>query len=375
MAGNVNSIPKAPYPKRFVWPLTGVFIGFLVAMIPIAGGISLQTGTATWLLALLLVLLLSADSVGARVGAVAAGVFMAIPCFVEAPPLCRGLLMCLMAMPLAAAGALVVVPPMAGLRERLAFLLTWCGTRHVKRCPRRFDAALLLQLAAATVVFAFAVAIVKTASADGAWPPVRWLAGGIMIMAFAEMATAALPLVTTAFGITVPPLMQSPYRSESISEFWNRRWNPFASQMVFRPLCFAPLARRPGVALFAAFGVSGLGHTLLAYMATVRWGISLACGAFFLVQPLLIGAERRLKVRRWPPAIGRAWTMAALAVASPLFVEPALQIVEKSWGPPNSILPPVIAALGFVILFSVSVALAVFAAQPAFEEKPGVVTA
>jgi hypothetical protein len=76
-----------------------------------------------------------------------------------------------------------------------------------------------------------------------------------------------------------------------------------ASALGFRPLVFAPLARRGiALALFAAFFASAVSHTLLAYMAMVRWKISLVCGAFFVVQPLLILAERRMNVRRWPTA-------------------------------------------------------------------------
>lgn len=294
-----------------------------------------------------------------------AGLFLAVPCFLDAPPLSRGLLMCCMAAPYLAAAALVLAPPFADFRARLAYLLSWCGARHVKRRARSLDMARLLQLSAATVVLAVAIAVAKAVSGSGLWLLVRWLAGGIMIFAFGEMATAGLPLVAAAFGLTIPPLMRSPYRSTSVGEFWSKRWNVGASQMLFRPLLFLPLARRGvGLALFTVFALSGVGHTLLAYMAIGRWRVSLMCGAFFVSQPLLILAERRLAVRRWRPAAGRAWTLAVLALTSPLFVEPALQVVEKSWGAPNNVWLPTVTVLGFVIVFSSIISLASLASFP-----------
>src|SRR5882724_9496910 len=51
-------------------------------------------------------------------------------------------------------------------------------------------------------------------------------------------------------------------------------------------------------------------------------------------------------------AARRAWTLGVLAITSPLFVEPLLQIAERSWGVPGSVLFPTLAVLGFVIVFS-----------------------
>jgi hypothetical protein len=84
-------------------------------------------------------------------------------------------------------------------------------------------------------------------------------------------------------------------------------------------------------------------------MAIGKWGISFSCGAFFCVQPLLIAAERRMNLRRWRLAAARIWTLAALTITSPLFVEPALQIIESSWGTQHSPLGPTVSALVFVM--------------------------
>lgn len=361
MSGSTPSVSanlKASNRKQFVWPAAGIVVGFFVArMLPIAG-ISLSVGLAACCAAMLLVLILSAHPIGARVGAVLAGMFLWIPCGVWESPLARCLLACLMAAPFLAATALVSVPPIAGFRARVAYLFTWCGTREVKPRTPSFDGAALRNLILATAVLGAAIAVVKAASAFELWVPVRWLAGGIMIFACAEMITHCLALMTAGVGLSVPPLFQSPYRSASVGEFWTQRWNIVTSQL-FRRQCFAPLARHgAALALSAAFIASAAGHALLVYLGLGRWGIALVCGAFFLVQPLLIAAERRLKVRRWRPAAGRAWTLAVLAITSPLIVEPTLQILERSWDAAENVLLPPAIALAAVTILSGIVSLA-----------------
>jgi hypothetical protein len=53
-----------------------------------------------------------------------------------------------------------------------------------------------------------------------------------------------------------------------------------------------------------------------------------------------------------------------LAITSPLFVEPALQLVEPSWGTPDEVLLPTAAVLGFVIIVNVFVSLSSLASSP-----------
>ena len=362
---------KSRNRNQLVWPVTGIVVTILAVKFAATNPfytphIALQTGIAAWFAALVLVIVLSAYRIGARVGVVMAGLFLAIPCFVTSPPLFRGLLMCIMCMPFSAAAALVLAPPIATVRARLAYLCSWCGTHQVSRRARSLDVASLLHLIVATAVLAIGMTAVIAVPDANFWLLLRWLAGGIMILAFAEMVTACFPLVATAFGVIVPPLMQSPYLSTSVGEFWTKRWNILASEKVFRPYCFAPLARRSvGLALFAGFALSAVGHALMVFIALGSWKISLIWGTFFLVQPLLIIAERWLAVRRWRPASARVWTLAALAITSPLFVEPMLRIVEESWGTQDSALPPTAVVLGFVFVFSCVVSLASLASYSA----------
>jgi hypothetical protein len=366
----VNVNPKSRHRKQLVWPVTGFGVAILTVKFAATNPfytphLTPQTGIAAWFAALVLVIILSAYRIGARIGIVMAGLFLALSCFVTSPPLFRGLLLCIMCMPFAAAAALALTAPIATVRARLGYLCSWCGTHPVSRCARSLDVASLLHLIGATAVFAIGIAAVIAVPAANFWLLVRWLAGGIMILAFAEMVTACFPLVATAFGLTVPPLMQSPHLSTSVAEFWTRRWNIFASEKVFRPYCFTPLAQRSvGLALYAAFALSAVGHVLLAFAALGSWSISLIWGTFFLVQPVLIIAERRLAVRRWRPVFARVWTLAALAITSPLFVEPMLRIIEQSWGTQDSALLATAAVLGFVIVFSSVVSLVSLASYP-----------
>jgi membrane bound O-acyltransferase family protein len=358
----VNSKLK-PY-DLLAWPAVGIVIGFLVAMIPAKSGITVQAGIAAWCVAMGIVLVLGAHPIGARIGALVGGAFMAVPCFLAASPLARCLLACCMAAPFLAGAALVRVPPIAGFKARVGYLCTWCGTRPVLRRARSLDVMALRNLVLATLVLAAAIGVVKALPASGLALPVRWFAGGIMFFAVAEMITAGLPLVAAAFGLTVPALFQSPYLSTSLGEFWTKRWNLGASEL-FRKRCFLPLVRfGPVFAISIAFTLSAIGHTLLALLALGSWWLAMACGAFFLVQPPLIIVERWMNVRRWRPAAARAWTLGTLAITSPLLIEPTLQVIERSWGGPDEVLlVPTAAALGFVIVLSIIVSVASLACR------------
>ena len=116
-------------------------------------------------------------------------------------------------------------------------------------------------------------------------------------------------------------------------------------------------------AMFATFAISAVGHALIAFFALGRWKTAVVFGAFFLVQSLLIAAERRLAVRRWRPEAGRAWTLTALAITSPMVIEPTLQFLERSWGAQDNVLWPTLAALGVIIILSGIVSLVSLASR------------
>lgn len=357
--------------KKMRWPMAGVVLGALMATNPLyEPDIPLSAGIAAWFVDMTIVLVLSARPVATRLGILVSGLFLAVPCFLWASPLSRALLMCCMALPFSIATAFLLAPTKASFQRRLAYFFSWMSTRTIERSKRSFDIASLLCLVPAAVVFAMGLACLKAVSAAGIWLLLRWFAGAVMILAVAEMATASHDWLTTLMGVNAPSLMRSPFLSKSVTEFWTKRWNIAASQLGFRPLCFTPLARHGSVfALFAAFTASAVGHVLLAFMAMGRWKISISCGAFFMLQPLLIIAERRMKVRRWPTTAARAWTLAALGVTSPLFVEPVIQLITPSLVVTDSLLPPTIAALSFAVMVNLffstgQIAFCVKPAQP-----------
>lgn len=295
--------------------------------------ISLEMGLAAYALEWGMVLMLSLSPVLARVGVLLSGLFLAVPCFLWAKPLPRALLMCGMALPFVLAAVSLFAPEGTGFRGRTAYFFSWMGRRQIKRRASCFDGGALWHLCGGIAMFVAGLMCVQMISPAGWWWPARWLAGGMMIFGFAEVATASHDWLTGLMGMTAPALMRSPVLSTSISEFWSKRWNVAASALAFGPLGFKPFVGGGYVGgLFMAFLMSAVAHVLLAYMATGRWGISLVCGAFFMVQPLLILAERGLMVRHWRRGWRRVWALGALALTAPLFVEPALQVALGSWG-------------------------------------------
>jgi alginate O-acetyltransferase complex protein AlgI len=131
-------------------------------------------------------------------------------------------------------------------------------------------------------------------------------------------------------GVDAHPLMNSPPRSTSISEFWGNRWN-----MAFRDLThtflFRPLARRLGLqrALAASFVFSGLVHDLV---------ISVPAGggyggptAFFILQAVAILIEKSPFGRRLGLGRGmRGWLFTALTLLGParlLFHDPFITAI------------------------------------------------
>ncbi|MBT8485281.1 MAG: membrane bound O-acyl transferase family-domain-containing protein, partial [Phycisphaerae bacterium] len=117
-------------------------------------------------------------------------------------------------------------------------------------------------------------------------------------------------------GVNARPLMLRPLASQSLAEFWGRRWNTAFRDLTHRFL-FRPLTTRfgPRTALVVGFVFSGLVHDLV---------ISVPAGGgyggptlYFLLQALAMMLERSRRGRRaglgagWR---GRGFTVLVLAV-------------------------------------------------------------
>lgn len=111
-------------------------------------------------------------------------------------------------------------------------------------------------------------------------------------------------LVWQAVGVNARPIMDFPFVSTKMTEFWGRRWN-LAFHDVARPFVFQPLARRvgPSRAAAAAFLFSGLFHELtLSVPAVGGFG---GPTAYFLLQLVGVRVERSAVGARL--GLGQGW--------------------------------------------------------------------
>jgi D-alanyl-lipoteichoic acid acyltransferase DltB (MBOAT superfamily) len=128
-----------------------------------------------------------------------------------------------------------------------------------------------------------------------------------------------LSLFWQSVGIEARPVMNSPTKATSLSEFWGRRWNSafncFVHDKVFRPL-YRPLGAAG--ATMCVFLVSGLIHDLIISVpAGAGYGLPTL---YFLVQ----GAGLLFERSRVGGKLGlrhglRGWAFVLLVTATPTF--------------------------------------------------------
>lgn len=126
-----------------------------------------------------------------------------------------------------------------------------------------------------------------------------------------------LSCVYRQLGLAAVPIMNWPIASQSLAEFWGKRWN-----LAFRDLThhhlFRPLARYigPASAIMGVFMVSGLLHDLvISIPAGGGYGLP-TC--YFLIQGIAFFAERS----HWGRSIGlghgvRGWLFCLFMVLAP----------------------------------------------------------
>lgn len=132
-------------------------------------------------------------------------------------------------------------------------------------------------------------------------------------------------------GYSVSGLMDHPFGSTSLSEFWGRRWNRVV-QSTLADGFFRPLARQgfPTMGLFAAFAASGVFHVLAVLGAGSLREVAWPCAGVlwaFLGHGLAVWIEQRLGWDERPAtpssqAIARARTLLLFLALSPGFIEP-----------------------------------------------------
>jgi len=171
-----------------------------------------------------------------------------------------------------------------------------------------------------------ALFVAPTLSAPSDWL-LRCAAGLVFAYAGVEGALGLFELVYRACGLRPPVLHRHPILATSIAEFWGRRWNRIVGSWLFATF-YQPLAvrGRPLWGLAAAFAGSAMLHLYFTW-AALGLGPALYMATFFLAQLPLLWLEQRLRQSRWPKLARRLWTLAWLALVSPLFVEPMLDIL------------------------------------------------
>lgn len=128
------------------------------------------------------------------------------------------------------------------------------------------------------------------------------LAGGIGMLGIILSLHFGLFHLLSCFwrarGMSAVPIMNRPLASQSLAEFWGRRWNLAFRDLTYRFL-FGPLRRlrRPAVSLMFSFLVSGLIHDIV-----ISWPAGAGYGkptCYFLLQGLGILFEKSAMGRHW----------------------------------------------------------------------------
>lgn len=206
--------------------------------------------------------------------------------------------------------------------RRLAYLLLWPGMdcrsfldgRRVPPRPAVTEWAwAALKTALGVALLAGGAAKISTDPLLTGWIGVVGVALGLHFGLFELWARSFQQM-----GIDALPLMCSPVRATSISNFWGKRWNT-AFQSLSHGLVFRPLSRVIGVrwAMLAAFLASGLVHDLV---------ISLPAGGgygrptlYFLLQGLGVFVQRSRIARKIGLDTGPATRMfTVLATVGPV---------------------------------------------------------
>ena len=150
----------------------------------------------------------------------------------------------------------------------------------------------------------------------------QWAAIGALLLCVHFGVGEMLPWLIRRLGFAVGSLFEAPLRSDSLGEFWSRRWN-LAFVEMDRILFLRPLRRRLGArgAVLGVFAISGVYHEMgISYPAGAGWGGPIL---YFLGHGLLVAfVEPRLK---WSLA-RRVLTWLAVLLPLPwLFHEPFRQ--------------------------------------------------
>ncbi|RYG45342.1 hypothetical protein EON79_12880, partial [bacterium] len=184
--------------------------------------------------------------------------------------------------------------------DRLAYFSLWPGMdaeRLAMREPAeagtgdRFGRGLAVAIVGAGALFLLAVFYPRLSPSAVGWLGIAALLTTVHF-GFSDALTATLRLL----GRPVRPLFDRPLATQTLSDFWTRRWN-LAYVEMNRRVFLPELRKRMGLraSVFATFLLSGLLHEMaISYPAGGGWGLPMA---YFAIQGVAVLAERRLKIR------------------------------------------------------------------------------
>ena len=154
-------------------------------------------------------------------------------------------------------------------------------------------------------------------------------APAVLLVGEVLLAIAAVFWLPT--GRLLPALHRNPLAARSVADFWGGRWNLWFSDW-FRYAIFAPLRRRPTLATWVVFFLSGLMHeyvlnlTLWAVTGRRLFGTMML---YFLLQAAGVVIERRLRTTSLPGKILFTWLI--VFAPAPLIIHEALLRILHLW--------------------------------------------
>jgi Membrane bound O-acyl transferase family len=210
-------------------------------------------------------------------------------------------------------------------RRSAGYLLLWPGmdadeflgpaTTRPGVAGREWLAAILKTLAGALLIWGAVRFVAPTHPLSAGW--IGMLG---MILFFHFGAFDLISCTWRSAGIGAEPIMRQPLRSQSLGEFWGRRWN-LGFRKLSHSLVFRPLQKHLGVvpATLGAFLASGLIHDLvISVPAQAGYGLPTA---YFLIQGCGVIAERSETGKKIGLGHGsRGWLWMAFVTVVPLFI-------------------------------------------------------
>jgi len=206
----------------------------------------------------------------------------------------------------------------------MAYLLAWPGmdahsfldtsSRATSPPLGAWLRSIFLTALGATLLWAGARTISESRTLLRGW---TGMLGAILMLHFGSFKLAALLWQTV--GVKATPIVATPLRSASLSDFWGRRWNLGFHQLAF-DFVFIPIRKKlgSGLAAFLVFLVSGVIHDLVISVPA-RGGFGLPT-LYFAIQGMGVAIERSRIGKLLGLRQGiRGWLFMAVVTASPVF--------------------------------------------------------